>query len=651
MPFPLRLAAAAVILLTCGAAQAAKVERVDIQGLDEAMTLNVRVSLSLVDAIGKEVPGRRLAYLLREAGYYSPTITISDSRGPRAPGGNDAVANAGPATQTDPVATEATVAGTDATATDDSATTSVPPAATPGPEATPQTEENSTRAPRAPVTVTIQVDPGEPVRVRNADIAILGEGAGDRYLKEDLGAFTPNEGAVFNHATYEASKTRITRRLTERGYFDADFTAHRVEVTRADQAADIELVWTSGDRYDMGPTTFTQAPKRIIRESLLEKLVYWEEGEYFHQGRLDRLRKSLVALDYFSRIDIEARPEDAVDKRVPVQVTLTPAKRSVYTSGVSYGTESGAGIRLGVERRYLNSRGHKALAQLDYAQKRKTLTLQYRVPAFAWLDGWYTASLQAADEQTDYIDDRRIEFVASRSGQFNRNLNLVASLHALRERWAYAADADDDPETPVLYRYATFTFPSLRAEYIDVDDRVFPRSGIGGSLLLRGGVEGAGSDANFGQVHARATWFKGLGARNRLIVRGELGHTFTDALVDLPPSLRFFAGGDRSIRGYEYREVGPRLPPAPGRKAFSVGGKNLVTASVEFERYFTQALGGAVFVDSGDAFDGSTPNWRTGVGVGVRYRSPVGPVKLDLARGLDDPDSSFTIGLSIGAEF
>src|SRR3546814_9159618 len=87
---------------------------------------------------------------------------------------------------------------------------------------------------------------------------------------------------------------------------------------------------------------------------------------------------------------------------------------------MSYGTESGPGVRLGLERRYVNTRGHKALAQLDYAQKRKTLTLQYRIPAFAWLEGWYTASLQFADEQTDYIDSRRIEFVASRSGQFNR---------------------------------------------------------------------------------------------------------------------------------------------------------------------------------------------------------------------------------------
>ena len=585
-----RTAAAALLLFACGAADAATVRSVEIHGLDDAMTENVRVSLSLVDAIGKDLRGRRLGYLVRAAdvetrealepfGYYSPQITVERNRGD---GGLD---------------------------------------------------------------VVITVDPGEPVRVRDADIAIIGEGGRDRYLKQDLGEFQPDTGDVFNHALYEASKTRITRRLAERGYFDADFASHRVEVTRAENAADIDLVWTSGDRYDMGRVDFEQAPKQVVHERLLRKLIYWEEGQYYHQGRLDRLRQSLVALDYFSRIDVQPHPEEAVDGRVPVHVTLAPAKRDIYTAGLSYGTESGPGVRLGLERRYVNQRGHKALAQLDYAQKRKTLTLQYRIPAFAWLDGWYTASLQFADEQTDYIDSRRVEFVASRSGQFNRHLNLVASLHVLRERWAYVAEDDDDPETPTAYRYATFAFPALRAEYIDVDDKMFPRRGIGGSLLLRGGVEGAGSDASFAQVHARASWFKGLGERNRLIVRGEIGHTFTDALTAMPPSLRFYAGGDRSIRGYEWREVGPRIGD------FSIGAKNVVTASAEFERYFTESWGGAVFVDGGSAFDGSDVDWHTGVGVGVRWKSPVGPLRFDIARGLDHPDSPFTIGLSIGAEF
>lgn len=604
MRLPRRVAAlAAVLFLSSATAHAVTVGEVRILGLDEEMEANVRVSLSLVDAAGQDVSGRRMGYLVRAAedetrealepfGFYSPQIEVE------------------------------------------------------------RTRDNGS------VSVTIRVEPGEPVRVRNSDIAIIGEGSQDRYLQADLDDFIPSPGATFNHADYEASKIRISRRLTERGYFDADFSSRRVEVTRAENAADIELVWTSGIRYDMGPTIFEQT-RPIIRDELLENLVYWKEGDYYHQGRIDRLRTSLARLDYFGDIEITPDPAQAVDGRVPVTVKLTPAKRNIYTAGLSYGTDSGPGVRLGLERRYVNTRGHKALSQLDYAQKRKTLTLQYRIPAFAWRDGWYTISAQGYDEQTDYIDTRRIELVGSRSGQYSRQVDLTASLHVLRERWAYSTEDDEDPTTPLAYRYATFTYPSVRADYVNVDDRIFPTSGAGGSLVLRSGVEGVGSDASFAQIHARASTFKGLGDNARLILRAEAGYTTTSALVDMPPSLRFYAGGDRSIRGYEWREVGPRITryeeDGDGNLRetgyLATGARNVLTASVEYERYFYGNWGAAVFVDSGSAFDGSSPDWHTGVGIGARFRSPVGPVKVDLARGLDDPDSPFTVGLSIGAEF
>ncbi|QWP77398.1 outer membrane protein assembly factor [Lysobacter sp. K5869] len=623
--------AGALSLGAAGAAQAAKVDKVEIHGLDEAMTQNVRVSLSLVDSIGKEVSGRRLGYLLREAenetrealepfGYYSPTIKIVDSRGDRV---------AAPAAGDDPNAP----GERDAAAAPDAAPAS------------------ASRANSPPISVTISVDKGEPVKVRRSDIAVVGAGSDDRYLKQDLAAFRPGPDQVFEHAAYEASKTKISRRLAERGYFDADFSSRRVEVTRAEHAADIDLVWTSGQRYDMGAIGFEQTPKRIIRDSLLQKLVYWEQGSYYHQGKLDRFRESLARLDYFSSIDIEPLPDQATDGQVPVKVTLTPAKRSIYTAGVSYGTDSGAGVRLGVERRYVNDRGHKALAQIDFAQRRKTATLQYRIPAFAWLDGWYTFSLQGSDEQTDYIDSRRIELVASRSGKIDQHWTATASLHGLSERWAYYDELDGGVDAREAYRTATFLYPSLRAEYVDVDDKLYPRSGISATGMIRGGLKSVGSDANFLQAHVTGRWFKGLGERSRLIARGEIGHTFTSSLTAMPPSLRFYAGGDRSIRGYEWREVGPRIPAGDGRKAYALGAKNVVTSSLEYEQYFNESWGGAVFVDSGSAFDDQSDfKMRTGVGFGVRWRSPVGPLRIDIARGLDDPDSGFQLYLNIGAD-
>ncbi|MCD7098614.1 autotransporter assembly complex family protein [Stenotrophomonas sp. MMGLT7] len=589
---PVPLLAAAVLLSCAGIAHArGTIDKVQITGLDSgdeaAMIENIEVSLSLYEAIGKEQGESRLEYLLSQAQRQArealePFGYYSPTITVEAPRSNDHL------------------------------------------------------------TVTIHVDKGEPVRVRESHVEMEGWATEDRYLQADVKAFKPRPGDVFDHTTYEASKVTITRRLAERGYFDADFTQRRVEVTRAEHAADIDLGWDSGRRYDMGPVRFHQD---YFREKLLDPLVYWEEGSYYHEGKIDRLRESLTKLDYFSTIDIQPKPEEADDQgRVPIDVRLERAKRTIYTSGLSYGSESGAGVRGGVERRYVNDRGHKINTQLDYAQKRKSLSTTYRIPAFRWLDGWYAFTGRLYDEQTDYIDLRNVKVSAARSGEINEHWSAVASINFLRERWRYSSGEDDD-FSGSIYQTSSLVYPQLEANYANVDDRTFPRRGVAINMMMRGGVEGAGSDTSFLQGSGKLRWFLPAGDNGRLILRGEGGTTWTGDLVAMPPSLRFFAGGDDSIRGYAFREVGPRTP-APDR--YALGAKHVVTGSAEFEHYFSGGpWGAAVFVDSGSAFD-DTPDWHTGVGVGMRWRSPVGPVRIDVAHGLNDPDSQFQLYLNIG---
>jgi len=640
-PSPTRLLLALACCLASSPAMAAKVAKVEVTGLaDPVMQDNVRGALSLSDELDKDITARRLNYLLRQAeaetrealepfGYYSPVITVKRSDRERAVG-EPAPERAGAAND----GGNAADAEVDSAANDDAQAARRPAGERP-------------RNDRV-LSVSIHVELGEPVRVRNEAVSVDGAGNEDATVAAALTAFVPRRGAVLDHRLYEASKSRVAGALAGHGYFDAELVAHRVEVTRADNAADIDLRWTSGERHALGMVTFNQEPTRVIRDSLLQRLVDWDEGDPYDSAKLDKLRRSLTALDYFGLVDVNAKPEDAIGKVVPITIDLTPAPRSIYTAGLSYGTLSGAGVSGGVERRYLNALGHKALAQVEYANKRKMATLQYRVPAFAWLDGWYTASLQAVDELTDYTNSRRLELVGSRSGQFNNHLNLVASMHVLRERWAYnIADDGGGALAPIDYSYASFWFPSLQAEYIDVDDRLDPRRGGGGTLTLRGGKGGADGNATFVQLHASAQWFHGFDVDSKLIVRGEAGHTFTDQILNLPPSLRYYAGGDRSVRGYGWHEIGPKVETDYG--FYFTGASNVVTASVEYERYFRGPWGAAVFIDSGSAFDGRRPDMHTGVGIGVRWRSPVGPVRIDIARGLDSPDSPFTLHLNIGA--
>ena len=206
VPFAQCLCALLLAAFAC-AAQAATVTRIEVRGLNEAMAQNVQDALSLQQAVGKTVSGRRLGVLLRAAedeargalepfGYYAPTIGIT-----------------------------------------------------------------RTGAADAPVVV-VTVDPGTPVRVRAFSVVMEGEGGSDAALRKEIDAFAPRPGAVFEHALYETSKGRVNRRLAERGYFDAELGRHRVEVTRAARAADIDLAWQSGVRYALGDVTFTQTPGR-----------------------------------------------------------------------------------------------------------------------------------------------------------------------------------------------------------------------------------------------------------------------------------------------------------------------------------------------------------------------------------------------------
>ena len=490
------------------------------------------------------------------------------------------------------------------------------------------------------VSVVVTVQPGKPVKVRGRALAITGAGHEDSVLMRRLQRFRPREGQTFHHGVYEDNKAAMDRLLAERGYFDAALQTHTVTVTRAEHAADIDLAWVSGDRHALGAATFEG---HVFRPGLLENLVAWEPGDPYEQRKLLDLQKSLAALDYFSAVDVTPRPDDASDLQVPVNVALTMAKQSIYSAGVRAGTDSGLGVTGGVERRWINARGHKLKALASLAQRRNDVTVQYKIPAFAWLDGWYTFSASVREEPIDEIDSQLVELVGSRSGKLGE-WDLVAAMNVRRERY-------EDSPTGQDYLYSNLVYPSLWAQWSRTDDLLYPRRALGVTLEARAGSTALGSDIDFLQFSARGQWVHGLGRRDRLLLRAEAGTTVTDGFALFPPTLRFYAGGDRSVRGYAYREIGEVFQAVNGDR-YVVGGKHLVAASVEYERMFTRQWGGAVFVDAGDAFDRREDfEAQLGVGFGVRWRSPVGPVRVDIAHGLGDAaGSSLRLHFNIGPD-
>lgn len=487
------------------------------------------------------------------------------------------------------------------------------------------------------VNVTLQVTLGEPVLVRDTKIVMDGAAQNDKEVGKSIAAFRPRIGRRLDHRRYEASKLAVQRRLLERGYFDAELRQHRVEVARALREATIQLQWDSGPRYRFGDTTFTGSQ---IRTSLLEQAVPYEAGEYYHQRDLLELHQRLTDFDYFGYIDVRPDTENADGERVPVAVSVTPGKRSVYTAGVSFGTDSGAGVQLGLDRRWVNDRGHKLGANLDLAQRRRSFGVEYRIPAFAWAEGWYAFGVNRRDEESDVAKSRITEIVGSRTGTW-RGWNLGVALHARTEDFELGLD---QPESERIRGESRLVYPAISAQRVVADDALYPTRGFSLRGEFKTGASALGSETNFAQFLVDAKLIRSFGERNRLLFRGQLGRTLTSEFDELPPSLRFFAGGDRSIRGYGYQEIGPR------EDGVATGGKNLLVGSAEYERMFSRSWGGAVFVDAGNAFNDVNEGAYYGAGVGVRWRSPVGLVRFDVARGLKDPESSFQIHINIGPD-
>lgn len=483
--------------------------------------------------------------------------------------------------------------------------------------------------------VIVQVRRGEPVRVRSREIVVEGEASNDPVVQESLGEFEPTEGKILRHGRYESSKAAVTRSLAAHGYFDAEIEQARIEVLRAEQAADIKLRWESGARYVFGQGRISG---NQLKAGLTERWLNFEPGEPFEQERLARLHQRLSELDYFGFIDFRPEP-DETNKTAPIEISVVPAKRSIYTAGVSLGTDSGVGLKLGLERRWVNDSGHKFGSSLDLAQRRSVISTLYRIPAFEPIDGWYQFGASYREEESDSVDRELLEAVASRSGRLG-DWTLTVGMHAVRER--YRIGDGDTAETSGL---STLVYPAAQARYSGYDDPVYPTRGLSFGAELKLGLEAIGSDADFAQALVEARWVLSFGERNRLLMRGQLGRTQSDAFLTLPSTLRFFAGGDRSVRGYGYQEISPRDPLDN-----PIGGRNLATASVEYERMFTDTWGAAVFVDAGNAFNSTSEGLRKGVGLGLRWRSPVGPVSVDVGRGLDEPRDAWQLHIRLGPD-
>ena len=482
-----------------------------------------------------------------------------------------------------------------------------------------------------PIVATYRITPGEPVRVASVEIEIDGDARERNLVRRAVRRFEPDEGDVLEHQAYESGKRDVQGALVASGYLDAKLVEHRVEVVAAENRATIRLRWEVGERYVFGETTFSGAH---LDEQLLRRYVPWERGAYYSQSELLELQQRLTDAEYFSVVEVAPDVEKASDGVVPIDVALIPAKRSLYTGGVFVGTDTGFGVRGALERRYVNRRGHKLRVAAEVSQRLRNLATIYTIPLPGRDNRSWNFGVAYRDEETESSESRMFRAVANETREW-RDWTLTYGPQLVTGEFTVAEEEGD----------TTLVYPELAVSRKKADDVDFPRRGWSVLGVARAGLEGAFSDTDFAQVRADAKWIRRVGRSGRFIARGTLGAMHVDDFARLPPELRFFAGGDRSIRGYGYQAIGPR-----NARDLVVGGEYLAVASAEYEHYFVRNWGGAVFVDAGDAFTDRF-DAKVGVGIGVRWRSPVGLVRLDVAAPVDDEfESGLALHLVIGPD-
>jgi translocation and assembly module TamA len=481
--------------------------------------------------------------------------------------------------------------------------------------------------------VAYDVDPGEPTLVTESHVSVDGGAAQVPGVAFALEAFLPKVGERFDHALYEASKTAIEKALGDAGFLGAKLVTHRVEVHSVKRTADIELAWNGGPRYKFGPTTFTGGQ---FTSQLLDRFMPWREGDDYSSKQLLEIQQRLVGGDYFSTVTVQPHPEKATDLNVPVEVALTPAKRDIYSAALYASTDRGVGVDFSVQRRWLNDKGHKGQAEFDLAQRLKAVELSYRIP----LPGRKQRMLSFAGTYRDEQTESSISQTEKLAANVARKWSSYTSVYGLQLLSGDFEIGSEDGNSSLFF----FEGALSRSQ---ADQPAFARRGYSYNLSARFTPTEAVSDTRFASLDLEVKWLRALGTNTRLILRGEVGVMEVDDFDLLPPELRFFAGGDRSIRGFGYEEIGSRNAAGD-----VIGGDRLIEGTIELEHYWRRGFGAAVFVDAGDAFLGEDFILHVGTGVGLRWKSPVGVLRFDLAYPIESVDSSgWQIHFNIGPDF
>ncbi|MBL6749155.1 MAG: outer membrane protein assembly factor [Nevskia sp.] len=480
-------------------------------------------------------------------------------------------------------------------------------------------------------TAVYTVDAGAPVKLATVDLRIDGEGRDNPALAAIVRAPRLRPGDRLKHAEYEGLKSRLLQVANGQGYLDASFSRHELRVDVDAGSAAVLLTLDTGPRYYFGEVSIDDDAG--LDDALLRRYVTLVPGEPFDQSKILSTQFALTDLDYFRLVEVEPQKSRAgPDRRIPVLIHGRAKPPRAYKFGLGYGTDTGPRALAGVEFRRLNAEGHKLRIELRPSQNISTGIAEYRIPVGHSPGDSVSFTAEGLKQNFQGIREDLYSFGVS----YNRQVwNWERRPYLVYTNDTYSLPREAQTNSKLLT-------PGLSLSRTDIDDPIYPRSGWFALFDVHGGTHELLSDSNFVQGLVRLRGVLPLAPHWRLLARFEEGGTILSDFGHLPPSQRFFAGGDESVRGYAFRSLAPR--DAYGN---IFGGKYLTTGSVETDVDVYRNYGLALFGDAGGADDTVGVRLHYGAGIGLRYRLPFGAVALDLAHPFDQGASPVHVHIGV----
>lgn len=495
---------------------------------------------------------------------------------------------------------------------------------------------------KKPVPVAIRVTPGERYAVgglRLTDPGGIDLGPALAPSAERLGLKT---GAPYDALAVLDAEAAIIADLGRRGRPFAKVAHRDAVLDRAGRQVNITWAIDYGPMASFGPTSFEGLER--LKEKAAQALLRWREGDDVNIDQIEETRRAFVATGLFGTVSITTQPPGP-DGRAPMLIRVTEAKPRTIGGGLRYSTSDGAGARAFWEHRNLLGGRETLRITADIAQTGYSLDAKAKKPDFEWRDVDLVFEAKADREELDAYDldafsiGGGLEWRYSPQWFFSGGVTLEQS------------HIDDGGVTE---DYTLFGVPVI-ARRDTSNDALDPTRGHRLIFSLTPYYDLAGTAGTFliGQASA-ATYLPLDDAEDYVLaLRGGLGATFGGSTFSLPANKRFYAGGGDSVRGFAYQAAGPL-----GSDGEATGGKSLLTGAVEMRWRVTETIGLVPFVDFGSVFEDSIPDFGAdlfmGAGLGLRYRSPIGPLRLDIATpivGKRDSDDIIQIYISIGQAF